>query len=90
MISQTINLVTVALISFTSLALLVSSVMIAIITYVSVVERTNEIGVMRSLGGRKRDVSNLFVAETFIIGLSAGIFAVIITYRFSNSKLLCY
>lgn len=80
MISQTINLVTIALIAFTSLALLVSSVMIAIITYVSVVERTNEIGVIRSLGGRKRDVSNLFIAETFIIGLSAGVFAVIITY----------
>jgi putative ABC transport system permease protein len=54
--------------------------MIAIITYVSVVERTNEIGVIRSIGGRKRDVSNLFIAETFVIGLTAGLFAIAVTY----------
>lgn len=80
MINDAINLVTIALIVFTSLALVVSSVMIAIITYVSVVERTNEIGVIRSIGGRKRDVSNLFIAETFVIGLTAGLFAIAVTY----------
>lgn len=80
MINDAINLTTIALVVFTSLALVVSSVMIAIITYVSVVERTNEIGVIRSLGGRKRDVSNLFIAETFMIGLTAGVFAVLVTY----------
>lgn len=80
MINDAINLITIALIVFTSLALVVSSVMIAIITYVSVVERTNEIGVIRSLGGRKMDVSNLFIAETFMIGLTAGIIAIVVTY----------
>lgn len=80
MISQMVNLVTIALIAFTSLALVVSSVMIGIITYVSVVERIKEIGVIRSLGGRKRDVANLFTAETFILGLAAGIFGVCVTW----------
>ena len=80
MIGETINMITIALIGFTTLALVVSSVMIAIITYVSVVERIKEIGVIRSLGGRKRDVANLFIAETFIIGLAAGIIAILFTY----------
>ena len=83
MIRQMVNLITIALVSFTSLALVVSSVMIGIITYVSVVERIKEIGVIRSLGGRKRDVSNLFTAETFILGLSAGVFGMGITYIIS-------
>lgn len=80
MINNMINVITIALIGFTTLALLVSSVMIAIITYVSVVERVKEIGVIRSLGGRKRDVSNLFVAETVIIGFTSGLVAVMFTY----------
>lgn len=80
MISSLIQVITIALIGFTSLALIVSSVMIGIITYVSVVERIKEIGVIRSLGGRKKDVSNLFMAETFIIGLSSGVFGIVITY----------
>lgn len=80
MINDIINIITIALIGFTSLALFVSSVMIAIITYVSVVERTKEIGVIRSLGGSKRDVSNLFIAETAIIGLASGLFAIAFTY----------
>ena len=54
--------------------------MIAIITYVSVMERVKEIGVIRSLGGRKKDVSHLFNAEAFMLGLTSGIFGVIITY----------
>ena len=57
--------------------------MIAIITYVSVIERVKEIGVIRSLGGRKRDVSNLFIAETFIIGGSSGIIGISFTYLLS-------
>ncbi len=80
MINNMINVITIALIGFTTLALVVSSVMIAIITYVSVVERVKEIGVIRSLGGRKRDVSNLFVAETVIIGLASGLIAISFTY----------
>ncbi len=80
MVNTLIDIVTYALIAFTALSLLVSTVMIGIITYVSVVERTKEIGVIRSLGGRKRDVSHLFNAETFIIGLVAGLFGIAITY----------
>ena len=57
-----------------------ATVMIGIITYVSVVERIKEIGVIRSLGGRKKDVSHLFNAETFIIGLLAGLIGVGFTY----------
>ncbi len=83
MIDMMINVVTIALVSFTSLSLVVSCVMIAIITYVSVVERIKEIGVIRSLGGRKRDVSNLFNAETLIIGLASGLFGVGFTYLLS-------
>jgi putative ABC transport system permease protein len=83
MISDVVNIITIGLIAFTSLALVVSCVMIGIITYVSVVERVKEIGVIRSLGGRKRDVSNLFIAETFIIGLTSGVFGVVVTYLLS-------
>lgn len=83
MISQIINIITIALICFSSVSLVVSSIMIGIITYVSVVERTKEIGILRSLGARKRDVSNIFNAETFIIGLSAGLIGVLVTYLLS-------
>ena len=82
-INSMINIVTIALIAFTALSLVVSCVMIAIITYVSVVERIKEIGVIRSLGGRKKDVSNLFNAETLIIGLMSGLFGVFLTYGLS-------
>jgi putative ABC transport system permease protein len=83
MINQFIEIVTVALIGFTSLSLVVSTFMIAIITYVSVVERVKEIGVIRSLGGRKKDVSRLFTAETAIIGLVSGLFGIGVTYLVS-------
>ncbi len=82
-INTMIDVVSYALIAFTSVSLVVSTVMIGIITYVSVVERIKEIGVIRSLGGRKRDVSHLFNAETFIIGSLAGIFGIIVTYIIS-------
>ncbi len=80
LLNTMINIVTYALVAFTALSLVVSTVMIAIITYVSVMERVKEIGVIRSLGGRKKDVSHLFNAEAFIIGLISGIFGVIVTY----------
>ena len=83
MISQMIKIITIALVCFSSVSLVVSSIMIGIITYVSVVERTKEIGILRSLGARKRDVSNIFNAETFIIGLAAGTIGVIVTYILS-------
>ena len=83
MLNTMIDIISYALIAFTSVSLVVSTVMIGIITYVSVVERIKEIGVIRSLGGRKRDVSNLFVAETAIIGLLAGLIGVGATYLIS-------
>ena len=75
-----IDIVTIALVAFTSLSLVVSTVMIAIIIYVSVIERIKEIGVIRSLGGRKKDVSHLFNAEAVMIGASSGLIGVSITY----------
>ena len=80
LINTMIDIVTYALVGFTALSLIVSTVMIAIITYVSVMERVKEIGVIRSLGGRKKDVSHLFNAEAFILGLTSGVFGIIITY----------
>lgn len=80
MINNVINMISIALISFTALSLVVSTVMIAIITYVSVMERIKEIGIIRALGGRKKDVSHLFNAETLIIGASSGIFGISVTY----------
>ena len=89
MISDMINIVSIALVAFTALSLVVSTVMIAIITYVSVIERVKEIGVIRSLGGRKGDVSRLFNAETFIIGLISGIVGIGITYIIEGIVNLC-
>lgn len=89
LINTLINVVSISLICFTALSLVVSTVMIGIITYVSVVERIKEIGVIRALGGRKRDVSNLFVAETVIIGLGSGIFGIGITYVASAIVNIC-
>ena len=84
LINTMIDVISYALIAFTSVSLVVSTVMIGIITYVSVVERVKEIGVIRSLGGRKKDVSYLFNAETFIIGLLAGIIGIGATYLISE------
>ena len=78
-----LDAVTYVLVAFTAISLVVSSVMIGVITYVSVVERTKEIGVLRSLGARKKDIRRLFNAETFLIGLFAGGFGVAVTYLLS-------
>ena len=83
MLNQFIEIITIALVGFTSLSLVVSTFMIAIITYVSVVERVKEIGVIRSLGGRKKDVSRLFTAETVMIGFASGAFGIGFTYLVS-------
>ncbi|MCM1437589.1 MAG: ABC transporter ATP-binding protein/permease [Roseburia sp.] len=80
MINTMIEMITIALVAFTALSLVVSTVMIGIITYVSVVERIKEIGILRAVGARKKDISRLFNAETFIIGLVAGIFGIVVTY----------
>lgn len=75
-----IDSITYILTAFAAISLVVSSIMIGIITYVSVIERTKEIGIMRSLGARKKDISRIFNAETLLIGLSAGLFGVGIYY----------
>ena len=79
-ITTLIDAITISLVVFTSLSLVVSCFMIAVITYISVVERIKEIGVIRSLGGRKRDVASLFVMENLLTGLFSGLFGVAITY----------
>ncbi len=77
-ISGLINTITIILAAFAGISLVVSSIMIGIITYVSVVERTKEIGIMRSLGARKKDISRIFNAETVLVGLTSGILGVIL------------
>lgn len=68
--------ITIVLVAFSSISLVVSSIMIGIITYISVLERTKEIGVLRSLGARKKDITRVFNAETFIIGITSGLIGV--------------
>ena len=75
-LGQLINTISLVLIAFAAISLLVSSVMMAIITYISVIERTNEIGVLRACGARKIDVGRLFQTESLLIGLAAGIIGV--------------
>ena len=72
--------ITIVLIAFSSISLVVSSIMIGIITYISVLERTKEIGILRALGARKKDITRVFNAETFIIGIFSGILGVVIAY----------
>ncbi|MDE7087790.1 MAG: ABC transporter permease, partial [Clostridia bacterium] len=83
MVNTMIQMITIALVAFTALSLVVSTVMIGIITYVSVVERVKEIGILRAVGARKKDIKRLFNSETFIIGLVAGVFGILITYLLS-------
>lgn len=79
-ITTIINAITYILIAFVSISLIVSSIMIAVITLISVQERTKEIGILRAIGASKRNVSNMFNAETMLIGLSSGLLAVIVTW----------
>lgn len=72
--------ITIALVSFASISLVVSMIMIGIIIYVSVLERTGEIGILRALGAREKDISRVFNAETFIIGLSSGLLGILFAY----------
>lgn len=78
-VTTIIDAITYVLITFVSISLVVSSIMIGIITYISVLERRKEIGILRALGASKRNISQVFNAETFIIGLLAGIFGIILT-----------
>lgn len=78
-VSTIINAISYVLIAFVAISLVVSSIMIGIITYISVLERTKEIGILRSIGASKRDVSRVFNAETVIVGFVAGMIGIIIT-----------
>lgn len=79
-LNSIISIISYVLIAFAGVSLVVSSIMIGIITYVSVIERTKEIGILRSIGARKKDVSNVFNAETIIIGFSAGTIGIALSY----------
>ena len=78
-VSSIVNVISSVLIAFVAISLIVSSIMIAIITYISVIERTKEIGILRAIGASKKDISRVFNAETLIEGLTAGILGIIVT-----------
>ena len=78
-VTTIINVITYVLVAFVAVSLVVSSIMIGIITYISVLERTKEIGILRAIGASKRNISQVFNAETFIIGFCSGIIGIAIT-----------
>ena len=82
-VTDIVNTISLVLISFVSISLVVSSIMIGIITYISVLERKKEIGILRAIGASKRNVANVFNAETFIEGLIAGVFAIVVVVAVS-------
>ena len=79
-VTDIVNSLSYILIAFVGISLVVSSIMIGVITYISVLERKKEIGVLRAIGASKRNISNVFNAETFIVGALAGIIGIVITY----------
>ena len=79
-VTTIVDVISYVLIAFVSVSLIVSSIMIGIITYISVLERTKEIGILRAIGASKKDISRVFNAETFIVGTLAGLIGVIVTY----------
>jgi ABC-type antimicrobial peptide transport system permease subunit len=78
-VTKIVNTISYVLIAFVAISLVVSSIMIGVITNISVLERTKEIGILRSIGASKRDISHVFNAETFIVGLAAGLIGVGLT-----------
>jgi len=78
-VSTIVNVISTVLIAFVAISLIVSSIMIAIITYISVIERTKEIGILRAIGASKKDISRVFNAETLIEGLTAGVLGILVT-----------
>lgn len=78
-VTTIVNVISSVLIAFVAISLVVSSIMIAIITYISVIERTKEIGILRAIGASKKDISRVFNAETLIEGLSAGVLGIVVT-----------
>lgn len=79
-VTDIINMISYVLVAFVSVSLIVSSIMIGIITYISVLERKKEIGILRAMGASKRNIANIFNAETFIEGLMSGVFAIMFVY----------
>ena len=77
-VTDIVNMISMVLIAFVSISLVVSSIMIGIITYISVLERKKEIGILRAIGASRRNVANVFNAETFIEGLISGVFAILV------------
>lgn len=82
-VTDIVNTISLVLIAFVSISLVVSSIMVGIITYISVLERKKEIGILRAIGASKRNVANVFNAETFIEGLIAGVFAIVVVVAVS-------
>lgn len=82
-VTDIINMISYVLMAFISVSLIVSSIMIGIITYISVLERRKEIGILRAMGASKRNIANIFNAETFIEGLLSGVFAILFVYLVS-------
>jgi putative ABC transport system permease protein len=78
-VSDVINAISYILIAFVAISLVVSSIMIGIITYISVLERTKEIGILRSIGASKKDISRVFNAETLIVGFVSGGLGIVVT-----------
>ena len=78
-VTKIVNVISKVLIAFVAISLVVSSIMIAIITYISVIERTKEIGILRAIGASKKDISRVFNAETLIEGLTAGVMGIVVT-----------
>lgn len=83
-ISKLLNLISYILIAFVAISLIVSSIMISIITYISVLERTKEIGILRAIGASKKDIKRIFISETMIEGICSGLLGIIITVIISN------
>jgi len=88
--SNIMDAITIVLVAFSSISLIVSSVMIGIIMYISVLERTKEIGILRSLGARKKDIARVFNSETFIIGVTSGLIGIFVAWLllFPTNQLL--
>ena len=81
-VATIINVISYVLIAFVSISLIVSSIMIGIITYISVLERTKEIGILRAIGASKKDIARVFNAEALTIGFAAGLIGVLFTVLF--------
>ena len=78
-VTTIVNAISYVLVAFVAISLVVSSIMIGIITYISVLERTKEIGILRAIGASRRDVSRVFNAETLIVGFAAGVIGILVT-----------